>query len=29
VAKRTNIAKAIFSKAKVWKLLTTSPFEHM
>jgi len=29
VAKRTNIAKAIFSKAKVWKLLTTSPFEHV
>ena len=29
VAKRTNIAKAIFSRAKIWKLLTTSPFEHM
>ncbi|MFM1816947.1 MAG: hypothetical protein RLZ98_3642, partial [Pseudomonadota bacterium] len=25
VAKRTNIAKAIFSKAKAWKLLTASP----
>ena len=29
VAKRTNIAKAIFNKAKVWKLLATSPFEHL
>jgi integrase len=29
VAKRTNIAKAIFSKAKVWKLITTNPFAHM
>jgi integrase len=29
VAKRTNIAKAIFSKAKVWKLLASSPFEHI
>jgi integrase len=29
VAKRVNIAKAIFSKARVWKLLPSSPFEHM
>jgi integrase len=29
VAKRTNIAKAIFAKAKVWKLVTESPFAHM
>jgi integrase len=29
VAKRMNIAKAIFSKAKVWKLLSSSPFEHI
>ena len=29
VAKRTNIAKAIFSRAKIWKLLTTSQLEHM
>ena len=27
VAKRTNIAKAIFSKAKKWKLLASTPFE--
>ncbi len=29
VAKRTNIAKAIFAKAKVWKLIDESPFAHM
>jgi integrase len=29
VAKRMNIAKAIFSRAKVWKLLPSSPFEHL
>ncbi len=27
VAKRTNIAKAIFSKAVKWKILTSTPFE--
>ena len=29
VAKRTNIAKAIFAKAKVWKMIDESPFAHM
>ena len=29
VAKRTNIAKAIFAKAKVWKMIPDSPFAHM
>ncbi len=29
VAKRCNIAKAIFSKAKVWGLLPESPFRHV
>lgn len=29
VAKRTNIAKAIFAKALVWKMVDESPFAHM
>lgn len=29
VAKRTNIAKAIFAKAKVWKLIDENPFAHL
>jgi len=29
VAKRVNIAKAIFSKAKAWKLVPDSPFSHL
>jgi len=29
VAKRTNIAKAIFRKAAQWKLLVESPFDHL
>ena len=29
VAKRTNIARAIFNKARLWKLLASSPFEHL
>ena len=29
VAKRVNIAKAIFSKAKAWKLVPDSPFAHL
>ena len=29
VAKRTNIAKAIFNKARLWKLVDSSPFEGM
>ncbi len=29
VAKRTNIAKAIFNKARQWKLVDASPFEGM